>query len=313
MFFLPLPKLRNRPYWYALKPWWILIKQTDNPIGLRMCIGCGTHFTLQVRCFGSIPDRERTSVSDFSPTFATTIQTSPLGWSSLFACPKWCLCCEFLVPWLHLILGLLFFWLWFLKDLLWTVFFLLFGWNLLAALSTWVSEVLLCPVVHAEVWCWESWLRLYPVAGDTSWWTAGGWAGGDCALSEDSSALDHSFLLLLLWKQKPFLCMHACLLLHNPSQPFSGSPLTIFKLLSANILILILTSLHPLLGFLSSRSVYFPSPSLLPPCGSSALQECLHSSSPLINSLLSQSHLILFSHFPFLLHLLPFLTNLTSI
>lgn len=53
-----------------------------------------------------------------------------------------------------------------------------------------------------------------------------------------------------------FLCMHAWILLHNPSQPFSGSPMTSFKLLSANILIL--TSLHPLLGFLSSCSVYFP-------------------------------------------------------
>lgn len=101
--------------------------------------------------------------------------------------------------------------------------------------------------------------------------------------------------------------MQACLLLHSPFRPFSGSLMTSFKLLSANILIL--TSLHPLLGFLSSRSVYFPSPSRLPPRGSSALQECLHSSSPLIKSLLSQSHLILFAHFPFLLHLLPFLPN----
>lgn len=125
------------------------------------------------------------------------------------------------------------------EELLRMVFFLLYMLNLLAALSTWVSEVLMCPVVHAEVWCWVldavvscSWRRFLVNLG-----------GGGCALSEDSSALDHSFLLLLLWKQKPFLCMHACLLLRNPSQPFSGSPMTSFKLLSANILIL--TSRHP--------------------------------------------------------------------
>lgn len=37
------------------------------------------------------------------------------------------------------------------EDLLRMVFFLLYVWNLLAALSTRVSEVLMCPVVHAEV------------------------------------------------------------------------------------------------------------------------------------------------------------------
>lgn len=90
----------------------------------------------------------------------------------------------------------------------------------------------------------------------------------------------------------------------TPPQPLD-SPMTSFKLPSTNIFIL--TSLHPLLGFLSSRSVYFRPLSLRPPCGSSALQECLHCSNPLINSLLSQSHLIFIYSLPiFFLHLLPF-------
>lgn len=85
--------------------------------------------------------------------------------------PKCSSCCEFLVSSQHFVLSP-FVLAGVFEDLLKVVFFLLYVWNLLAALTR-VSESLMCPVVHAEVWCWESWLRLYPVAGDVSWWTGG--------------------------------------------------------------------------------------------------------------------------------------------
>ncbi len=97
---------------------------------------------------------------------------------------------------------------------------------------------------------------------------------------------------------------------HTPL-PFSYSPMTSLKLLSANILILpslqpFLSSLFhltfcispdrvPVFSFIHPLSLppFFPFP-FFPLCGSLALQEFLPSSSPLINSLLSQSLLFLF-------------------
>lgn len=211
-------------------------------------------------------------------------------------------CCEFLVSSLHFVLSS-FVLAGVFEDLLKVVFFLLYVWNLLASLSVWVFKVscgacrgVMLRVLAAVVSC--SWRRFL-----VNWW-------GE-ALSEDSSALDHSFLWSLQYyegKSRLWVCMRAYYCTTTPPQPLD-SPMTSFKLPSANILIL--TYLHPLLSFLSSHFVYFRPPSLRPPCGSSALQECLHSSNPLINSLLSQSHLILFTHFPFFPAHPPIFPNLT--
>lgn len=216
------------------------------------------------------------------------IQKSSFGWSLLLLqkSPKCSSCCEFLVFSMTFVLSPFVLAVVF-EDLFKVVFFLLYVWNLLAMLSTRVSESLMCPVVHAEVWCWESWLQLYPVARDASWWT-----GGERLCSVWGQLCLRSLLFYYHYYESKSLlcvCMHAYYCTTPPNLSLD-SPMTSFKLLSANILIL--TSLHPLLSFLSSRSVYFPPLSLLPPCIYSALQECLHTSNPLINSLLSQSHLI---------------------
>lgn len=121
----------------------------------------------------------------------------------------------------------------------------------------------------------------------------------------------------LLWEQSLLcecVCVHAYFCSIPPPHtplPFSYSPMTSLKLLSANILIL--PSLQPFLSLLFHLtfcvspdhapvfSFIHPLSLSLPPffpfsplCGSLALQEFLPSSSPLINSLLSQSLLFLF-------------------
>lgn len=306
-----MQNLRTRPYWCAEA---LVIcyqrKQTDNRICLNMHAGCWSQFSLQMRWFVPIPDRKGTSVFLFLATIAIRIQTSPLGWSSLFSCPKCCLCCELTVSSLNLILGHLFFWPWFLKSC-WEGCFSSYM-SGICWLSTWVLEVLICPVVHAEVWCWEFWLRLYPVAGDASWWTRVGGVGERLFSVWGQLCLGSLLFIIITMKAKVFFCVcthgYYCTTLPNlslaPLWPALNCCLPIFSSSPP--------STHCWVFFHLALCIS-PLPSLVPPRGSLALQECLHSSSPLINSLLSQSHLILFAHFPFLLHLLPFLPNLTSI
>lgn len=136
----------------------------------------------------------------------------------------------------------------------------------------------------------QCWLLLYPVPGYTSRW----WRG--CALSEDGSALDHSLFFSFFQYESEAsssLCMCAYLF-------FASLPATCLKLLSANIPIL--PSLHHFPSFpLLSHFVHFPLTALS--CLSVVpwlLRERLHSSSPLINSLLSQS-LLVFLFFLFFL------------
>lgn len=78
--------------------------------------------------------------------------------------------------------------------------------------------------------------------------------GGDCALSQGSSALTHSVLILRAKSCLLSGCVRACLLwMHPPSSPFSLPPLTTgLKLLSANMLILFLSSDFHLPFFISS-------------------------------------------------------------
>lgn len=104
----------------------------------------------------------------------------------------------------------------------------------------------------------KSWPLLHPVLGYTSLLIG----GGGCALSQDSSALTHSVLILRVKSCLLSACVRARLLWMQspssfpPSLPLNMSPLmTGLKLLSANMLILFLTSDFghaPRLSFLPS-------------------------------------------------------------
>lgn len=95
------------------------------------------------------------------------------------------------------------------------VFFLLYVWNFLPTLSTPVSESLMCPVVHAEVWCWQSWLRLYPVARDASWWT-----GGERLCTVWGQLCLRSLLFIIITMNAKSFSVYVCMLIiaqHPPT------------------------------------------------------------------------------------------------
>lgn len=198
------------------------------------------------------------------------------------------------------------------EDLLRRVFFLLYEWNLLAEhlsvggfnMSCGACRGVMLRVLAAVVSC--SW-RCFLV---NSGWGGGGW-GRLCSVW-GQLCLGSLLFIIITMKAKAFFCVcthgYYCTTLPN----LSLAPLWP----ALNCCLPIFSSSPPTTHcwvFFHLALCISPLPSLVPPRGSLALQECLHSSSPLINSLLSQSHLILFAHFPFLLHLLPFLPNLTSI
>lgn len=145
--------------------------------------------------------------------FFWLVITFLLQWS-----PKCSSCCEFLVSSLNFVLSP-FVLAGIFEDLLKVVVFLLYVWNSLASMSNQVPESLMCPVVHAEVWCWESWLRLYPVAGDASWWT-----GGERLCSVWGQLCLRSFLFMILTMKAKFASAYACVLIIAQLPPTFGFP-----------------------------------------------------------------------------------------
>lgn len=210
MFSLLVRNPRNRPYWYALKPWWNLIKHTDNPICLGMCVGCGSHsWQRKKKCFWFLADHHYRN-TNISPWLVIALRLPQM----------------LLVLWIPGVLAAFNYWSPFLlagvfENLRRMVFFLLYGWNLLAALSTCVSQVLLCPVVRAEVWCWESWLLLYPVAGDASWWTVG---GEELCSVWGQLCLGSLLFIIITMKAKAFSVYARMLIIAQPFPTFLWLP-----------------------------------------------------------------------------------------